>query len=442
MPEPSQKSRRSRWLTLAGRLKPGTTIDQAKARFEVLSRDMQAAHPDEWRSNTSSGTVRELFVSVLAERDTRISPDLQMGIYAAVALVTVIVNLVMLIACMNLASMLLARSVVRRKEMAVRLALGAGRFRIIRQLIAESLLLSLIAGAVGVVAGAWLLDLLLANTPAFPEGIRLALDVRLDWRVVVYTFGVATVTGVLFGLAPAMQSSRTEVSTVLKDDSSAFAYRKSRLRTALIVTQVAFALLLLIGAGLMIRSLDKLRPTRLGFSSENVVVASINLDPVKYDRSRSQAFYRELSERLSSMPGIQAVSLVDNMPGDFLNRRRRTTQIEGYGSGAGEQVDIDLAFVGPRYFTNMNTPIVEGRDFDERDREGAACVAIVNEAFRRRYFSTAGSPLGKHLVKFESESSKPWCEIVGVVRDDRWQSLLAVHGQRVDRGEVVLAGVA
>ena len=416
-------SRSSRWLTLVGRLKPRTTIGQAKARFEVLSRDMQAAHPEEWKRNSSSGAVRELFVTVLPERDTRIYPDMQIGTYAAVGLVIVIVNLVMVIACMNLAGMLLARSVARRKEISVRLALGAGRFRIVRQLIAESLLLSLMAGAVGVVAGVWLLDLLLANMPAFPEGIRLALDIQLDWRVVVYTIGFATLTGVLFGLAPALQGSRTEVSTVLKDESGAFVYRKSRLRAALIVSQVALALLLLIGAGLVLRSLDKLRPTRLGFSSENVLVASINLDPARYDRGRSQAFYRELSERLSSMAGIQGVSLVDNMPGDFLNRRRRSTEIEGYQPGPGEQLEIDLAFVGPRYFTNMKTPIVQGRDFDERDRDGAGCVAIVNEAFRQRYFSTASSPLGKRLVKVESELSKPLCEIVGVVRDDRWQSL-------------------
>jgi predicted permease len=419
----SRLTRGSRWLTLVGRLKPDVTIEQAKARFELLSRDMQAAHPEEWKSKQSSGEVRELFVSLLPERDARIEPDARMGTYAAVALVVVIVNLVMAIACMNLAGMLLARSIVRRKEMAVRLALGAGRFRIVRQLIAESLLLAFTAGTVGVVAGVWLLDLLLANLPAFPEGIRLALDVRLDWRVVVYTIGFATITGVLFGLAPALQGSRTDVSTVLKDDSGAFAYRKSRLRAVLIVTQVAFALLLLIGAGLVLRSLENVTPTRLGFSSENVVVASVDLDPARYDRARSQAFYRQLSERVFSMPGVQAISLVDNMPGGFLSRRLRSTEIEGYQPGPGERLEIDLAFVGPRYFSNMDIPVVEGRDFDERDRDGASCVAIVNEAFRQRYFSTAGSPLGKHLVKFESERPKQTCEIVGVVRDDRWQSL-------------------
>ena len=384
---------------------------------------MQAAHPEEWRAKQSTGTVRELFLSLLRERDTRIEPDAQVGIYAAVALVVAIVNLVMVIACMNLAGMLLARSVVRRREMAVRLALGAGRTRIVRQLIAESLLLSFIAGAVGVVAAVWLLDLLVANLPAFPEGIRLALDVRVDWRVMVYAFGVATVTGILFGLAPALHGSRTEVSTVLKDDAGPFGYRTSRVRASLIVIQVALALLLLIGAGLVLPSLEKLRPARLGFQSENVVVASLTLDPAKYDRGRTQAFYQQLSERLSSLPGVRAVSLVDVLPGGFISRTKRGTEIEGYQPVAGESLDIDVAFVGPRYFTSMDIPILQGRDFDERDREGSACVAVVNDAFRRRYLSTAASPLGIRLRKFESGPAKVMCEIVGVVRDDRWHTL-------------------
>jgi predicted permease len=275
--EPSRSgiltNRGSRWLVLVGRLNPGTTVEQAQTRFDLLSREMQAAHPEEWRSlRPESGRIRELFVTVVPERDSRIHPDLQLGAYAVFALLVVIVNVVLLIACLNLANMLMARAVVRRKEIAVRLAVGAGRWRIVRQLMAESVLLALIAGAAGVVVASWWLDVMLANMPAFPEGIRAAIDVQLDWRVIAYTMGVATLTGVLFGLAPALQSSRTDVSTVLKDDATAFAggYRLSRVRAALVVTQVACSLLLLIAAGLVLRSLDKVRPTRLGFSSENV----------------------------------------------------------------------------------------------------------------------------------------------------------------------------
>ena len=225
-------TRRSRWLAMLGRLAPGTTLERAQARFELLSREMQSAHPDEWRSMRASGSVRELFVSVLPEHETRVLPDVQAGAYAIAALLAVIVNVVLAVACVNLANMLLSRAVARRREIAVRLALGASRFRIVRQLLAESLLLSLIAGALGVVLAVWWLDLLLAFMPALPEGIRLALDLHVDWRALVYTVAFSTATGILFGLAPALRSSRTDVSGVLKDDSGALGggLRKSRLR--------------------------------------------------------------------------------------------------------------------------------------------------------------------------------------------------------------------
>lgn len=421
-------TRRSRWLTLLGRLRPGTTVEQARVGLDLFSRQMQREHPDEWRSRyPETGAVRELFVSVLRERDSRIHPGMRGAAYAATALVVVIVNVVLLIACTNLASTLLARAVGRRKEMAIRLAIGASRWRIVRQLLTESVLVALLAGAAGVVLTVWLLNLLLATIPALPEGIRVAVDLQVDWRVMAYTIAFSTATGILFGLVPALQSSRPDVSLVLKDDSSAVTggYRKARSREALVVIQVAFSVLLLIGAGLMLRSLERLQPTRLGFRSDNVVVAPLNLDEVQYDRRRSQEFYRQLAERVSSLPGVRAVSLVDGVPGGFTGRSRRSTEIEGYRPGPGESLEIDASFVSPRYFTNMNVPLVQGRDFDERDRDGAPCAAVVNEAFARRYFAGARSPLGRHLTKFDTGStpSGQTCEIVGVIHDDRWRSL-------------------
>jgi macrolide transport system ATP-binding/permease protein len=421
-------SRESRWLTLVGRLKPETTIAQARARFELLTHDMQAAHPEEWMSkNESTGAVRELFVTVLSESETRIHPGAQSAAYAVFGLLFVIVNLVLLIACVNLASMLLARAVTRRKEVAVRLALGASRFRIIRQLLTESVLLSSIAGAAGILLALWLLNLLVAFLPALPEGIRVALDLRLDWRVVLYTVTFSTITGILFGLAPALHSSKTDVSTVLKNDSNMFTgfYRKSRARMALVVVQVAFSLLLLIGAGLVLRSLEKLRPTRMGFATDNMLVAAVRLDETKYDRLKGQEFFRQLSERVSSLPGVQAISLADQVPSNFMGRSRRSIDIEGYQRGPGEDSQIDALIVGPNYFTNMKVPIVQGRDFDVRDREGAPCVAVINEVFAQRYFPDSESPLGKHLFKGEGgpTTQKKSCEIVGVIRDDAWQSL-------------------
>ena len=413
-------SRDSRWLVLIGRLKPNATIEQARARFDLLTRDMRAAHPEEW-----SEPQRELFISVLSESETRVHPQMREVAYGGAAGLFVIVNLVLLIACMNLASMLLARAVVRRNEIAIRLALGARRSRIIRQLLTESVLLSLIAGGAGLLLAVWLLDLVMAFMPALPEGIRIAVDLSLDWRVLVYTLAFATITGVLFGLAPALHSSKAEVASVLKDDSSLATgrYRKSRIRSALVVAQVACSLLLLIGAGLVWRSLEKARPTRLGFTTDNILVAPIVLDEHKYDQTKSQEFYRNLSERVASLPGVQAVSLVDVVPGGILGRSRRSTDIEGYKRQPGESREIDATVVGSRYFTNLNMHFLQGRDFEERDRAGAPCVAIVNEAFAQKYFGGA-SPLGKRLAKHSGRSTKiEQCEIVGMIRDNNWQSL-------------------
>jgi predicted permease len=419
-------SRGNRWMILVGRLKPETTLAQARVRFDLLTRDMQAAHPEEWLSKSESGRQRVSAITVLPESETRIPPGTETAAYAALALVFMVVNLVLLIACINLASMLLARAVTRRREMAVRLAIGASRFRIIRQLLTESVLLSFIAGAAGILLAMWLLNLIVAFMPPLPEGIRIALDLQLDWRVVIYTIVFSTVTGILFGLAPALYSSKADLSTVLKDDSSLFTglYQKSRARMALVVVQVAFSLLLLIGAGLVLRSLEKIRPTRLGFSTESMVVGHVRLDEAKYDRVKTQEFYRQLSERLVSLPGVQSASLVDAMPVTFMGGTRSSIDIEGYQPGANEDMQINAILAGPRYFTNMKVPFVQGRDFEERDREGAPCVAVVNEAFGERYFRGSNS-LGKHLLKYGGAPNAPRvpCEIVGVIHDNAWQSL-------------------
>jgi putative ABC transport system permease protein len=419
-------SRGNRWLIQVGRLKPEATLAQTRARFDLLTRDMQAAHPEEWLSKNDAGSTRALSITVLPESETRIHPGAQSAAYAVVGLVFVIVNLVLLIACINLASMLLARAVTRRREMAVRLAIGASRFRIIRQLLTESVLLSIIAGVAGILLAVWFLNLIVAAMPALPEGIRVAFDLHLDWRVVIYTVAFATVTGILFGLAPALQSSKADVSTVLKDDSSLLTgfYRKSRARMALVVVQVAFSLLLLVGAGLVLRSLEKIRPARLGFSTESMVVGIVRLDEAKYDRAQTQEFYRGLSERVAALPGVQSASLVSEVPLTFMGGTRSSIEIEGYQPGAGEDMQISAVLAGPRYFTNMRVPFVQGRDFEERDREGAPCVAVVNEAFGERYFRGSNS-LGKHLMKYGGAPNAPRipCEIVGVIRDNEWQSL-------------------
>ncbi len=418
-------SRQSKWVTMVGRLKPGTTIEQARARFDLLSEQMRVAYPDEWRERREEyrEPPREYFVSVLSERETRVHPQMRTAAYALVALLLVIVDLVLAIACMNLAGVLLARAVARRNEIGVRLALGAGRSRIIRQLLTESVLLSSIAGVAGIVLAVWTLNLVVAFMPPLPEGLRVAVDVRLDWRVVVYTVAFSTVTGVLFGLAPALHGTKSDVATILRDESagSTTRQRTSRWRSSLVTAQVAFSLLLLIGAGLVLRSLEKVRPTRLGFDSNNFVVAPLSLDETRYDRAGTQRFYVDLAERIRAEPGVQDVSLVEGMPGGFLSRSRTSIEIEGYQPQPDEDMQIDAAVAGPGYFTNMKVPFVLGRDFDDRDREGAPCVAIVNEAFIARYLGGTSNAVGRHLGR--NRPRKELCEIVGVIHDNAWQAL-------------------
>src|SRR6185369_17100013 len=232
-------SRGNGWLSLVGRLKPDATLAHARARFDLITRDMQAAYPEEWLPKNESGGTRVSAITVLPESETHLPPDMQSAAYGVFALVFVIVNLVLLIACINLAGMLLARAVTRRREMAVRLAIGASRSRIVRQLLTESVLLSIVAGAAGILLAIWFLNLIVSAIPALPEGLRVGLDLHLDWRVLIYTMAFSTLTGILFGMAPALQSSKADVSSVLKDDSSLFTgfYRKSRARMALVVVQ-------------------------------------------------------------------------------------------------------------------------------------------------------------------------------------------------------------
>jgi macrolide transport system ATP-binding/permease protein len=420
-------SRGNSWLFAVGRLRPGATLAQARVRFDLISRQLQDAYPRDWREKRDgSKEIQPKFVTVLPESETRIHPDVHSAVYAGIALILVMINLVLLIACMNLAGLLLARALERRREIALRLALGAGRSRIVRQLLTESVVLSLVAGVAGTLLANWLINLLMAFIPALPEGIRLSIDLRMDWHVLAYTFGFSFLVGVFFGLVPALQASRPDVIASLKEGSQFFAggFAQSRLRNGLIVAQVAFALLLLAGAGLAMRSLQNISPTRTGFNSENLVVAPLRLER-QYDRARSQEFFRQLKERTLTLPGVRAVSFIDEMPGGLLGGQRRSIEIEGYQPAAGESMEVGYNTIGAGYLMAMEIPVVQGRDFNERDREGAPCVAAVNESFERRYFSD-GKALGKHLTKLGSSQQKQSCEIIGVVRDNKMQSLQKV----------------
>jgi predicted permease len=412
------------WLFIVGRLKPEATLEQARARFDLISGQLREAYPEFWRKRAESGATLEKSVTILPESETRIPPGEGVGAYAFIAVVLTIINMVMLIACLNLANLLLARATARGKEMAVRLALGAARWRIVRQLLTESVALTALAAAAGVLLAMWLMNALAASLPAF-QGIRFVIDLQMDWRVLLYTLAFSFLVGLLFGLAPALQASRPYVIENLKDGANVFAgaRRQSRLRNGLIIAQVALSVVLLAGAGLVLRTLRNLNPINQGFDSLNLVVAPIRLEERLYDRARSQDFYRRLAERTRALPGVRAVVFADRLPVvRLLGRARSPVGIEGYQPSPGEDMTLETNTIGPGYLTAMNIPITQGRDFDERDREDAPCVAVVNEALARRYFA-GGQALGKHLIRSAGKRPEQLCEIVGVVRDDRFQSL-------------------
>jgi predicted permease len=403
--------RGARRFNLVGRLQPGVSLEQSRARFAVVANQMLAAYPDSWSDVSRRGRV----ISVLPESASRVPPDLQGAVVGFAALLFVGVTLVLLICCANVANLLLARGAGRAREIAIRLSLGAGRGRLVRQLMAESLLLAAM-GCGGAVLLAFAAASALLRFRA-PLPIPLTIDVETDVRVLGFAVAVALVAAAVFGLAPALQSTRLDPSQMLKDGAGAVGgARRSRLRSALIVAQVAVSLTLMVSAGLFLRSLQQATAVDLGFDPENVVVASFDLRTQGYTPERSRAFYAELVERAGALPGARGVTLAANVPlsGDG---GRNLARVEGYEPRQGEDMEFNSNVVGPEYFEVMRVPLARGRGFSASDREGAPQVAVVNESFAARFWP-GGDPLGKRLAFSRVES----IEVVGVARDGKYLS--------------------
>lgn len=313
--------RGARGLFLFGRLKPGYTAEQAQSNLRVIGQQLYEAHPNEWTNKKGQPRV----VSVLPESQSRVPPVARGALLGFLGMLLVVVGLVLLIACANVANLLLARAGARRREIAVRLALGAGRGRLVRQLLTENILLSLLAGVAGVLLAVWTSRLLMAFQPPLP--FSLALDLGFDYRVLAFAFGVTLATGIIFGLAPALQATKPNLVVALKEVGAGGAggYRRSYLRNGLVVTQVALSVLLLAGAGLFLRSLANAGTIDVGFDPENVLLVSLDLGLQGYDEVRGRVFYQQLQERLEKHPQIESASVARSLPlglgGGTENRR-------------------------------------------------------------------------------------------------------------------------
>ncbi len=397
--------RGAHYMHVLARLKPGVTLAQAKAEMEGIASNLERQYPDE---NSHRG------VAIVPALDSLVG-----DVRPALLILLGAVGLVLLIACVNVANLLLARATTRHKEMAIRAALGASRLRVVRQLLTESILLSLAGGALGLLVALWGTGILVSlSTDDLPRAAQIGLDVR----VLGFTLLVSLITGIVFGLVPAIQSSRTDLTESLKEGGrgSTEGAGQNRLRAALVVGEVAIAIVLLAGAGLLIQSLRHLRQVSPGFDPHNVLSFSIGLPEVRYKPQQQVEFYRQLKARLESLPGVRSASAIMPLPlsGD---RMGVTFETEGRPIAKGELPATEIRIIGLDYFKTMGIPLKKGRDFTERDDKKAPPVIIVNEAFAKQYFPGEDA-VGK-LIKpsissdDEDDASTKMREIVGVVGD-------------------------
>ena len=418
----SLNDRRGRFAQAFGRLKPGITLEQAKAGLQPLFHQILEEEVKGPQFATATDFTRQQFLrmwmDVLPAAKGR--SGLRQQFSSPLLALMAIVGLVLLIACSNVANLLIARATARQKEIAVRLALGASRGRLICQLLQESLLLAGAGGLVGIGLAVLMNRMLLGFLP--PCISQLTVEAAPDLRVLAFTFAISILTGLIFGIVPALQSTRPQLAGTLKDQAGAVVGGASvKLRKALVILQVALSLLLLIGAGLFLQSLQNLRGLDPGFRTENLLTFSVNPTLNAYKADRSRQFYRQLTERLKGMPGVTSAALAV-MPILDDNEWDSSVTVEGYTAKQGEYVGPHMQFASPGYFETLGIPILLGRDFDARDIYGSPKVGIINERFMNKYFG-GQNPIGRRVGMGGNPGTKLDIEIIGVAKDTKYENL-------------------
>ena len=402
------ESRGSRSYGIVGRLKPGVSLSQAQAEVDTIIAGWLPRFPDNYEPATRfGGTLYNFHDQVVG------------GMRTALVILLSAVALVLLIACANLTTMLLARAGAREREFAIRVALGASPARLLRQMLTESVLLALIGGLAGALLAIWGLDLLRAlGSQTVP---RIA-EANLDLRVLLVTLVASVVTGILFGLVPAIASAKPELTEALKEGGrgSTTGTRRNRVRNALVIAEVALALVLLVGAGLLLKSFVRLQNVDPGFDPRNVLTMEVSLPLAKYARGKPVAdFYAETIRRVEALPGVEAVALTSILPlsgnnsdSSFAIEGRDPTQEKVYP-------DEEMRSVTANYFKVLKVPLVQGRFFDQRDQADAPKVVIINQAFARKWFPNQEA-VGKKITFDDPRKPDPkWITIVGLVGDMR-----------------------
>jgi predicted permease len=402
----------SYWLQMIGRLKPGVTVEHVKGNldgvFQQAARDgmtsYMAALTDEQRNLSANRRERTRVPELAPTSAAHGIYDFDTNSRRTATLLTGIVIAVLLIVCANIANLLLSRATARRKEIAVRLSMGASRWRLIRQLLTESVLLSALGGGLGLLVAYWLRGLL-------PFGATAPLD----WRVFAFVFGLSVVTGLMFGLVPAFRATRVDLADAMRLESRSVAAGRSWLSMGLLVVQVALSVVLVIGAGLFVRTLQNLRNVDVGFNRHNLLTFAVDPTLNGYDAERTANFFGELQQRLNALPGVRSTALTRVA---FLSGSRSSSSFYMQGSSTGNSVHMML--VSPEFFGTLEMPIVRGRGFTDRDTKNAPKVGVISEAAAKKYYPRE-DPLGKR-VGFSPETSGE-IEIVGIVGDVRYANV-------------------
>lgn len=408
-------NRGNRSYTLTGRLKAGASAASAQAELAVLAEGLHREYPQEWTDGRGAG--RRL--TLLTESQIRIAPPEARGpAVAGSVLLMVVVGLVLLVACANLAGLLLARAAARRREIAIRLALGATRARLIRQFVTESALVTFIGGGLGLLVTAWMTRILQRFQPEI--GVPVQLDLPVDARVIAFALGISLLTGLLLGLVPSLQASQLALVPALKEESASGKPVRTRLREAFVVGQVTLSFLLLIAAGLFLRGLGRANAIDPGFGARQGAMASVDLSINGYTEARGRQLQEGALQRLRGLPGIDAAAWTTGVPLALGGTSRRGIMIRGYTRRQGEDLEFPYASVSSGYFETMQVDILRGRAITAQDGAGSAGVVVVSEAFARRFWPGA-DPLGKEIGV--RGPAGPFLTVVGVARDGKYQTM-------------------
>jgi predicted permease len=402
------RERDNYWLQVLGRLKPGVHRGQAEKELDLQMQRIVEQFPDSHRGPNQI-TLDPLWRSPFGAN---------VYMYKTLPMLLALAAVLLLLACANVANLLLVRSVSRRREIALRLSMGAGRWRLVRQLLVESLLLALLGGGVAMLLTRWTAGTFAAFFPR-TTNLPLTINGHADRTVLAVTTLISIVTAMIFGILPALRTSSLAPITVLKEEAGSMSrgIHKSKLSRTLVVAQISLSLLLLICAGLFARSLQNSQRLDPGFDPNHVLLASYELKPVGYSEAEGIAFHRQLLSKLSALPGVESVTLADFSPLSF-SIHTDDVLPDGYVPKPGESMEVSRAIVGPNYFRTMRTPLLAGRDFTEQDMEKSQRVALVNQAFADRYWP------GRDAIGERINIYGQWFTVVGVARNGKYRRLV------------------